>query len=157
MITGFESYTPEAWSDVNGLMLGGKAHKVPGHPQQGRVRRSGKWSVIVSGLVSGACLAVSILLLPTSPSAVTIPTLVTNIQDLDVARPKPSQALPSSPLREINKSFSKLFDFVRAGQTLIPSEGIRLLARKALESQKEDMDIDSWARNLASDIKDAND
>ena len=157
MIKGFESYTPGAWSDENGLMLSGKAHKASAHPQQGRVRRSGKWSVIVSGAVGGACLAISTLLLPISSSAVTIPTLVTDIQDFDVASPDSSQTVALSPIREINKSFNKLFDSARAGQTLIPSEGVRLLARKALQSQKEGVDIDSWARNLANDVKDAND
>ena len=152
MITGFE-----AWSDVNGLILSGKAHNTSAHPQRGRVRRSGKWSVIVSGTVGGACLAVSTLLLPTSSSAVTIPTLAPNIRDLDVAGPNSSQTVAFSPIHEINKSFNKLFDSVRAGQALIPSEGVRLLARKALQSQKERVDIDSWAQNLANDVKDAND
>ncbi len=157
MIKGFESYTPEAWSDENGLMLSGNALKAYAHPQQGRVRRSGPWHVTLSRAIGGACLAISSLLLPASSSAVTVPMLTTDIQDFDVEKTKPSETVAISPIHEINQSFNKLFDSVRAGQRLMPSEGVRLLAQKALQSQKESVDIDSWARKLANDIKDAND
>lgn len=157
MIIGFESYTPQAWSDANGLMLSDKAQRASAHPQKGGVRRSGNWSVIVSRAFSGACLAISSLLLPTSSGAVTIPTLTVDVQDFDVAKPKSSQTIAISPIREINQSFNRLFDSVRAGQSLIPSEDVRLLAQKALQSQMESVDIDSWARKLANDIKDAKD
>lgn len=158
MITGFELYSLGAWSDENGLMRSGKAHKTATHQTKDRVRRSGKWSFIVSGVIGAACLAISTVLLPpTSSSAVTISTLAPDIHDLDLAEPNSIQTVAGSPIREINKAFNNLFDSARAGQTLIPSDGIRLLARKALQSQKESVDIDSWAQKLAGDVKDAND
>lgn len=160
MITGFESYTPKAWTDVCGLMVSSKPHKVSTHLQQGTMKRSGgKWNVILSKTVGVASLAISSLLLSTSYSAVAvaIPTPIAGTNDLNVARQKSSQTVVLSPIRDINQSFNKLFDSVRTGEMLIPSENIRMLAQKALQSQKEGVDIDSWARNLANDIKVAND
>lgn len=158
MITGFELYTPKAWSDVCGLMVSGKPHKVSARPQHGTVRRTGeKLSTTLSMTVGVAHLVISSLLLPTSYSAVAIPTPFIDTHDLDVARPQSSQTVALSPIRDINQSFNKLFDSVRTGQMLIPSENVRLLAQKALLSQKEAVDIDSWARDLANDIKVAND
>ena len=83
--------------------------------------------------------------------------LATEMQDFDAEKTKPPETVALSPIHGINQSFNKLFDSVRAGQRLMPSEGVRLLAQKALLSQKESVDIDSWARKLANDIKDAKD
>jgi hypothetical protein len=158
MIAGFESYSLGAWSDVNGLMLSGKVLTTSAHSKKEKERRTGKWSFIVSGAVGAACVAISTVLLPaSSSSAVTVSMLPRDIQDIDIPSSKQFKAVAVSPIREINRSFNRLFDSVRAGKGLIPSEGVRLLARRALKSQKERVDIDSWAQSLANDVKDADD
>ena len=159
MITGFESYTLKAWSDVCGLMVSGKPHKMPARPQQGTMKRAGeKRSTTLLMTVGVAHLVISSLFFTTSCSAVAVPTPITDIHDLDIARPKSSKTVSLSLIRDINQSFNMLFDSIRTGQMLIPAENIRLLAQKALLSQKESVvDIDSWAHDLANDVKGAND
>jgi hypothetical protein len=156
MIAGFESYTPRAWSDESGLILSGKPHNVAS--QQGRVRRAGKWNVIISNSVGGACLAISSFVLLTPPfTAETIPIAAPNKHGFDVIGPELIKSIELNPIHVNDQSFNSFFDSVRKGQMLISSDKVRLLAKKALQSQNESVDIDSWARNLANDIKDAND
>jgi hypothetical protein len=156
MITGFEFYTPEAWIDESGLIVSGKPHKVTTNSQKGAARRSGRWDVIISSAVGGACLAISSLLLAT-PAASAATAMIATDHDLSVVKTELPQDVELSPIHAINQTFNKLFDSVRTGQKLIPSDNVRLLAHNALQSQKENEDIDSWARNLVNDIKDAND
>lgn len=155
MIQGFESYTLNAWSDVDGLMLTGKVR--PASVQHRKAKRSGAWSTIVSVGVGAVCLGISSFLFADLPSGVAIPALAYDLPDIEVAKPQVSQNVAISPIREINRSFNNLFDSVRAGEALIPSEEIRALARRALESQKANEEIEPWAQKLAADIKDADD
>lgn len=157
MISGFEPYTLEAWSDVCGLIVRGRPHKASIHPQQGMVRRRGGWNIVFSKAAGGVLIGSVFLAASCNAMAVAIPKIVPDTYDFNVAKLKSSQAVDLSPIRNINQSFNKLFDSMRAGQVLIPSENVRILAQKALQSQKEVVDINSWARNLANDIKAAND
>lgn len=158
MISGFESYAPSAWYDANGLMLPGKTHKsVSTNSQRSKPKRSGSWRVIVSNTAAGACLAISALLLPTNTSVAMTAAAPVNTDDLTVAPTVQNEAVALSPIREINRSFNQLFDSVRLGHSLIPSDDLRFLAKRALQSQKDKMDIESWATKLATDTKDAKD
>lgn len=159
MITGFELYTPKAWSDMYGLMVSGKPHKTNTHSQRGSVRRAvKKWNTTTLHVTVGvANLVIGSLFLSSYCGAVAAPPSVPKIHDLDAARSKSSKTVVLSPIRQINQSFNKLFDSIQTGQMLIPSDNIRLLSRNALISQKQNVDIDSWAQNLANDIKVAND
>ena len=158
MISGFESYAPSAWYDANGLMLPGKPHKsVSTNSQRSKPKRSGSWRVIVSNTAAGACLAISALLLPTNTSVAMTAAAPVNTDDLTVAPTVQNEAVALSPIREINRSFNQLFDSVRLGHSLIPSDDLRFLAKSVLQSQKDKMDIESWATKLATDTKDAKD
>lgn len=62
-----------------------------------------------------------------------------------------------SPIRDINRSFNTLFDSMRTGKSLIPSEGIRQLADQAAGLRNAKVDVEAWAAAVANDIKDAHD
>lgn len=156
MITGFESYTLDAWSDVDGLMTIGK---VRGAYTQSHVKskRSAPWSVSIPRSLGVASLAVSAFLFSAPASAVAVPSVSHTYERVGLLEPPDTPSVVISPLRDINRGFNKLFDSVRAGESLIPSENVRSLAQKALQSQKEVVELDSWARKLAESIKDAKD
>jgi hypothetical protein len=149
MMTDFERYVPEAWHR-EGLLIAGKQQP----PVPTTEKRTSAWRISVSsqGLIAGL-LGVSLFV--GTATATNLPRMSAGVE---VTNPEAKEAdAPLSPLREINRSFNELYSSFRRGERLIATEEIRDLAKRAVQSQTEDVDVESWARALANDVKDADD
>lgn len=159
MIIGFESYAPGAWVDLNGLVLSGKSQRAAN--TKSLIKRKAHWSQIASSsMIVGVCLAVSAAVVTTDASvaiAVASPVGIGDVIGPDPAMASAKDVVALSPIREINRTFNQFFDSVRAGHSLIPSDDIRALVRKAVHSNNAEVDIEAWARNLTNDVKGAKD
>ena len=61
-------------------------------------------------------------------------------------------------LPDPHESFRTLFDQFRGGESLIPSEEMRALAKRAVDASATPVsDIDEWAKRLADDTGGAHD
>lgn len=54
-------------------------------------------------------------------------------------------------------TFEEFIVAVLKGNPMIPSEEMKQLCRKAINSRKNNRGIHEWARTLANDVKDATD
>jgi hypothetical protein len=140
---GFESFQVGGWAPK------GVVEKAPPHPAKAKVPESWKsnWKVTLGSLAI-SLMAVSPIVIGVSAAAFSLPGI-----DIDGKK----EVVAASARTKPDASFASLFASFRAGAPLIPSESIRLLAERAAQDRNGPVDVDSWARRLAGDVKDATD
>jgi hypothetical protein len=152
----FESYQPEAWFDDEGLVQWTSPSE---HPHQPRIeRRDQPWNIrIPRGLIGAGVLAATTVIFGNVTSAASSLDAVPIGEVRTTAFLEPPKEAVLSPLRAINRDFNSLFDSMRSGKKVAAAENMRALAKKAVEFRDEKVDVDSWARQLSDDVKDADD
>src|SRR6266699_957432 len=150
-MTEFESYVPETWFR-DGLIVVSDFESPK--PESHATKRSSPWGVEVSRVLTTAVFAVSAVLFsaPTAAASSMEAIPVPGVRTPGFLAPKPEEL---SPLKVINRDFNSLFDSMRHGTKVIALEGMRALAKQAVRHRDEKVDIDTWARQLADDVKDA--
>lgn len=147
----FADYIPVAWFDETGARIAGRLRQ----RSATAVKRMRRWKNTAKGasltVVFSASLALGSLSTTTDASAsngrdVPLPPEIVQIA------PPPA---PDAALGVVNESFDQLFNAFRAGLPLINNERTRQLATKS--ASRRGTKPKNWARNLAKDVRDAND
>lgn len=150
---GFEAYQPELWLDESLVMLT-RTRQITREEQPRRLL-AWKANLPKSVLKIGLAAAASIVLFELA-SASNMEALGAQLTaEVKLMERRADPAL--SPLTDINRSFNDLFEKFRDGTKLIPSDQVYKLAAKAVDRRGEKVDVESWARSLADQIKDADD
>jgi hypothetical protein len=154
-MTKFESYLPETWFR-DGLIVVSDFESPK--PESHATKRSSPWDIEISRVLTTAAFAVSAVLFsaPTAAASSMEAIPVPGIRNPGfLAPPKPEVM---SPLRAINREFNALFESMRDGTKVIALADMRELAKQAVVHRDEKVDdLDAWARQLADDVKDADD
>ncbi len=151
---GFEAYQPGLWLDESLVMLKARVRQAKEKVQS---KRSLPWKLSFpsSALKVGLAAATSVMLFELG-SASNMEALGAQITaEVEVLQRRADPAL--SPLTDINRSFNDLFEKFRDGAKLIPSDRVRKLAVKAVTGRGNEVDVESWARSIADQTKDADD
>ncbi|SRR6266699_58430 len=153
-MTEFESYLPETWFR-DGLIVVSDFDSPK--PESHATKRFSPWNVEIPRALTAAVFAAGAILFGATTAAASsmeaIP--VPGIQTPGFLAPPKPEVL--SPLKEINRDFNSLFNSMRDGAKVIALEDMRALAKQAVQHRDEKVDIDAWARQLADDVKDADD
>jgi len=153
-MSDFDVYQPGTWS-LDGLVI---ASEFDAPTKQSHEQRASPWGIQIPGaLIAASVFAASTLLFGSTTTAASTleASPLAGVRSPAFVRP-PKEAAPS-PLRDINRGFNALFDAMRSGTRVVAPDDKLALAKKAVQHRNEQADINSWARRLVDDVKDADD